>query len=123
MFLESYVGEMCIGQKEETLRHLFLRCNFVKRCWQLIGITYPNTIQPIAAFKLFRRKLNVNFSMEIIILMTWAIWTTRNDWIFNQQDPSVDRCKAKFIHEFSMFLHRAKAKYFPAIKEWLEALM
>jgi hypothetical protein len=33
MTLESYTCENCIWQKEETLYHLFLKCNFVKACW------------------------------------------------------------------------------------------
>lgn len=60
--------------------------------------------------------------MEIIILMTWAIWTTRNDWIFENEDPTVAKCKGKFVHEFSLLLHRAKSSYFPRIKEWLESI-
>jgi hypothetical protein len=30
--LESYTCENCIWQREETLYHLFLRCNFAKAC-------------------------------------------------------------------------------------------
>ncbi|GJN28090.1 hypothetical protein PR202_gb16173 [Eleusine coracana subsp. coracana] len=36
--LESYTCEMCILQHEETLRHLFFRCNFARQCWSSIGI-------------------------------------------------------------------------------------
>jgi hypothetical protein len=32
--------------------------------------------------------------------MAWAIWTIKNDWIFNNKDPSIERCKQKFIKEF-----------------------
>jgi hypothetical protein len=41
MTLESYSCENCIWQKEETLYHLFLRCNFAKACWNSIGLTPP----------------------------------------------------------------------------------
>jgi hypothetical protein len=60
--------------------------------------------------------------MEIIILMTWSIWTTRNDWIFNQTDPSIDSCRDKFLHEFSLLKHRTKARYLPAMESWLSSL-
>jgi hypothetical protein len=30
-------------QKEETVIHLFLRCNFARRCWQTIGVTTPRS--------------------------------------------------------------------------------
>jgi hypothetical protein len=36
-----------------------------------------------------RRDLRVPFFMEIIILMSWSIWKSRNDWIFNNIDPSL----------------------------------
>jgi hypothetical protein len=39
MTLESYSCENCLWQREETLYHLFLRCNFAKACWNSIGIT------------------------------------------------------------------------------------
>jgi hypothetical protein len=32
MELESYTCENCILQRNETIYHLFLRCNFVKNC-------------------------------------------------------------------------------------------
>ncbi|GJN38459.1 hypothetical protein PR202_gb27498 [Eleusine coracana subsp. coracana] len=43
MVLDSYSCELCILQREETLHHLFIRCNFVVACWETIGITYPRT--------------------------------------------------------------------------------
>jgi hypothetical protein len=41
MELESYSCENCLWQREETLYHLFLRCNFAKACWNSIDITPP----------------------------------------------------------------------------------
>jgi hypothetical protein len=48
-----------------------------------------------------RRHLGVPFFMEIIIAMTWNIRKTRNDWIFNDIDPSVHRCRENFIKDSS----------------------
>jgi hypothetical protein len=31
MYLDSYACEMCIQQREESLRHLFFRCSFAKK--------------------------------------------------------------------------------------------
>jgi hypothetical protein len=33
MYLDSYVCELCIRQREEILWHLFFRCPFAKNCW------------------------------------------------------------------------------------------
>ncbi|TVU06492.1 hypothetical protein EJB05_49711, partial [Eragrostis curvula] len=37
--------------------------------------------------------------------------TTRNDWIFNQVDPTVDNCVNKFFSELRMVNHRAKSRH------------
>lgn len=55
MALDSYVCELCILQKEESLKHLFLSCNFAMACWASIGITYPRTIQPLRAIKRIKK--------------------------------------------------------------------
>jgi hypothetical protein len=60
--------------------------------------------------------------MEIIILMAWSIWNTRNDWIFSGLDPSVQQCRDKFVREFSLLLLRAKPASIPALQAWLTAL-
>jgi hypothetical protein len=31
-----------------------------------------------------------------------------NDWLFENIDPTVQGCKAKFLGEFRLLLHRAK---------------
>jgi len=63
---------------------------------------------------------NMLFYMEIIILMSWSIWVSRNDHIFQGIQPSIPNCRAIFKKEFSLVIHRAKKKYFPLIEEWLE---
>jgi hypothetical protein len=59
--------------------------------------------------------------MEIIILMTWSIWTTRNDWIFNETDPSVASCRRKFISEFRLALLKDKPRV-AAMESWISSL-
>jgi hypothetical protein len=66
MTLESYTCENYIWQKEETLYHLFLRCN----CWNSIGLIPPRIANPEEAAANLKQQLNVPFYMEIIILMT-----------------------------------------------------
>jgi hypothetical protein len=46
MYLETYTCENCILQKTESAYHLFLRCNFARRCWSSIGVTTPRISCP-----------------------------------------------------------------------------
>jgi hypothetical protein len=57
---------------------------------QALRVTVPQI------FRRIKSKLAVPFSMEIIIIMASSIWLTRNDWIFNNVDPSVEDCRRKF---------------------------
>jgi hypothetical protein len=122
MELDSYTYEMCILQRLETCAHLIFRCNFAKACWASIGITVPTTRPVTSIINRIRRHLGLPFFMEIIILMAWSIWTTRNDWIFSELDPSVERCRDKFIREFSLLLLRTKPTSITALQSWLAAL-
>ena len=92
MVLESYSCDLCILQREETLGHLFLRCNFARACWASIGLLVPRTLTPMQIFRSFKRQLAISFYMEVIILIAWSIWTVRNNWIFNDIDPTVLAC-------------------------------
>jgi hypothetical protein len=53
--------------------------------------------------------------MEVIILMGWNIWSSRNDLIFNQQSPTITTVRRKFLNEFTLVIHREKG----SITEWL----
>jgi hypothetical protein len=120
MTLESYTCENCIWQKEETLYHLFLRCNFAKACWHSIGLIPPRIVNPEEAAANLKQQLNVPFSMEVIILMTWSIWKCRNAWLFQNKDPTVQHCKQEFANELLLVIHRALGRFDSAIPAWLQ---
>jgi hypothetical protein len=48
--------------------------------------------------------------------MCWCIWTSRNDWIFNQIDPRIESCRSRFFKELALVTHRAKEQYAEDIK-------
>jgi hypothetical protein len=93
-------------RRPETTAYLFLRCNFAKACWDSIEASVITTRTVTQIFKKVKEKLAVPFFMEIIILMAWSIWDTRNDWIFKA--------------EFSLLLYRARATLLPAMNTWLQ---
>jgi hypothetical protein len=59
------------------------------------------------------------FLMEIIILLCWGIWMSRNNCIFRNNEASVEGCKAIFRDVFGLVILRAKKKYLPDISLWL----
>jgi hypothetical protein len=90
MNLESYACDMWIWQYEESILHLFTKCNRAKVCWESIGIVLlPQSNNRKRVIMMLKRRIAEPFFMEVTILMTWAIWSTRNGWIFENQDPSV----------------------------------
>jgi hypothetical protein len=119
MTLESYTCENCIW-KEETLYHLFLRYNFAKACWNSISLMPPRIANPEEATTNLKQQLNVPFSMEIIILMTWSIWKCRNAWLFQNKDPTVQQCKHEFTKELLLVTHKALGRFDSAIPAWLQ---
>nr|TKW01386.1 hypothetical protein SEVIR_8G176700v2 [Setaria viridis] len=119
MQLESQTCEMCIWQKRETVKHLFFCCRFAKACWNSIGITYTSTRTIQNIILQIKNKLQVPFYMEIIILIAWSIWTTRNGWFFNNLAPSPGVCLQKFTSEFKDILLRVKPRYLQQMEIWL----
>jgi hypothetical protein len=120
MNLDSFTCDLCILQRLESGAHLFLRCNFARACWNSLGVIFVSTRPVIQIFRQIRDKLEVPFAMEIIILMAWAIWVTRNDWIFNNINPTVESCRRKFKEEFKLLLLRAKPSLVEAMSAWLD---
>ena len=53
----------------------------------------------------------------------FSCWTTRNDWIFKNTDPTVNNCKRKFILEMSLLTNRVKTELAIDIESWLQLLM
>jgi hypothetical protein len=54
--------------------HLFLRCNFAKKCWRTIGVAAPRMNCSQRAATIIIRQLDVQGALEILVLMTWSIW-------------------------------------------------
>jgi hypothetical protein len=120
--LDSYTCDLFIRRKVETMAQLFFRCNFAKACWSSIGASVLTSRSVFQILKLLKDKLAVPFYMEIIILMTWVIWTTRNACIFSNIDPLVEDCKRKFLSEFSLLLHRVKPEMVNPMEVWMNVV-
>jgi hypothetical protein len=43
-------------------------------------------------------------------------------WLFDDADPSVDKCRATLKREFALVIHRSKKKYVRDMENWLQQL-
>jgi hypothetical protein len=107
----------CFPLVQRIERRLVNTCRF---CFPLNG-TF-NCLYRLFPARHIKRQLKVPSVMEIIIILCWSIWTERNSWLFRNEDPSVDSCKATFKREMDLVIHRSKTKYTQDMKQWLDNL-
>ena len=106
-----------------NLGNPFLVCPYAQLCWNSTGIQTQAIWEPFEILEHLRRQIAEPFFMEVIILMSWSIWTSQNNFIFKNETFSDQKTKEIFIREFAMVIHRAKSMYFPNILQWLESLI
>ena len=111
MALQDFNCVLCNAAVEESLSHLFLECPFATQCWGLINIQTNQHSDPFQNLQSFRDQLRVPFFMEVIILMAWTIWRSRNGLIFWQVNPSILLALQNFKVELQLLLLRAKRSY------------
>jgi hypothetical protein len=75
------------------------------------------------AYHDLKDKLKMPFSMEIIILASWALWMTRNNKNFKGQRSSFQAWKAIFMEEVKLLSYRMKKKYKRCYDSWLASRM
>jgi hypothetical protein len=91
-------------------------CQFARQCWAIVNVEVDLDVDPFQILQSFKAQLGVPFFMEVIILLSWTIWKSRNDLIFRQIQPSLTLAKENFREEFRLLLLRAKHAYSPFIE-------
>jgi hypothetical protein len=122
MVLPSYSCVLCSLQLEETLEHLFLECPFAQASWGILNLTIPQGSH-FEVLESFRLQLNVNFFMDIIIMLSWCIWMERNDFIFKNKQPDLSFVKERFKKEFACVILRAKETRKPHMSLWIDSIL
>jgi len=61
--------------------------------------------------------------MIYAILMSWAIWTIRNGFIFNNVQPQVELAKEVFLKELKLLTLRVKARDSLIFDLWIQNLL
>ena len=113
---------LCNLNVEESILHLFLYCPFALACWSKLNIDLQQNLNCFSALDHLKASLPEKFSMEIIILMCYSIWITRNSTVFRQVKPSIDAAWNLFKHNFDLLQFRAKTSLAPLLVSWLSSL-
>jgi hypothetical protein len=87
MTLPCYDCVLCTANIEETLEHLFLHCPFATACWGLLGLHVPPQEDIFEAIDSFKIQLHTPIFINIVTLLFWGIWISRNDLIFQGLQP------------------------------------
>ena len=119
MILQSHDCVLCNQNSRETLEHLFLVCPFATQFSASLELTVPMFQDHIEVVASFRRQLNIPFFMEVIILGCWGIWMSRNDFIFRQLSPSVQRGRSILKKELALAMQRANNSIKEPLNEWI----
>lgn len=123
MELDSYTCENCILQKEETIAHLFLRCNFARRCWQIIGLTSSRTSNLHTTVQCTMQQLANACRVEVVVvLMLWCTWKCRNGQIFENNPPRTHSCLAMFRRKMLVICFIIKQTIAEDVRLWVHAL-
>lgn len=93
---------------------------FCKILMGTVGIFISSSRNISQNINRMKQQLGCPFFMEIIIIMSWSIWTTRNDWMFREVDPTMQNCKRKFVEDFSLLKYRMKDDHLQAMETWLQ---
>ncbi|KAF8760581.1 hypothetical protein HU200_010019 [Digitaria exilis] len=68
-----------------------------------------------------RKDFNSKIFIEVVIIAAWAIWTHRNEVIFDGAHISPRRWKQLLRDEFSLLLHTAKPTFKLELQTWLSS--
>jgi hypothetical protein len=101
--------------------HLLFYCYCAKNCWGSMNFHFADHLSIQQIFQAWSFMVNVEFSLDIFVLLCWAKWTMRNDAIFRNKNPSIQDCKRYLTVEVLLLLHRCKARIVPLLESWINS--
>jgi hypothetical protein len=107
-YLQSYDCVMCSNNVEETLEHLFFDCTFSAWFWHLVAIAWDPSLPMMERLQSARVGFGASIFMEIVILVSWCIWTLRNRVIFDGAVSSLGQWKRSLREELFLCLLKCK---------------
>ncbi|KAL3681179.1 hypothetical protein R1sor_024135 [Riccia sorocarpa] len=118
---EETWGKCCPNRSAEDIEHLFWRCQQVTEVWrwaaEVLYIAFPETRRwsPTFTHAVLGKdlpdycKLAAPWWQKWRSIILWTIWTQRNNKIFNDIDPSLQRTKALIWHRMLIQIKDWKA--------------
>jgi hypothetical protein len=127
-FLPDYSCAVCERSSIESGLYLFFQCPFALLCWRYLCPSWqppaPSPhIQPKDYIMSLKLAIAQPFSLELIILVCWALWITRNEIIFKGIPPSIYRARKFFKDELALLVHKAGRKSYVGMRAWVEAFV
>jgi hypothetical protein len=125
-FLPDYSCALCNSSGMESRNHLFFQCPFAKLCWQYLcpswsaPTTTSSTVQVQDFIISLKQAISQPFALDLIILVCWVLWISRNDFIFKGVPPSIYRSRKLFKRELQLLLHKATRKSYCGLKSWVQ---
>lgn len=114
---------LCTTGIRETRDHLLFQCPFACLGWNSIGFSWDTT-QEFHQMIQTRRNSGLQHMcfMKIFLVACWLLWKQRNDLIFQNIQPSLNRWKSSLREELSLHLPRLRLVSRPFLKSWLDNL-
>ena len=84
---------------------------FECQCWNFINNGWVREDTLSNTFKATKDLFDGPCFMEKIVCAAWNIWKERNNFIFENQNPSFGRWKILFKKDIQLTLHRVKLKH------------
>lgn len=93
-------------KEEESTKHLFLKCNVTKELWHNISAHYPSLkvwqgLNIMEAWNCWCRE-HTRKSINMPLLVYWAIWITRNQVILKNKAPHWPVILSHIISDFDL---------------------
>ena len=111
---------LCDSGQEETLEHLFFKCQFSISCWSQINISCSTGSNRLDIISQAKSSYQGSLFMEFFTIAAWGIWKERNNLIFNGIPPSVNSWRERVKADTILLQFRVPQNLVTYINTFLE---
>ena len=113
---------LCSLGIHETRDHMFIDCQFATDCWERIHIHWLNSPSYLDRVRQAKDSFSGPLFLEILACAAWNIWKIRNEFIFQDQQPSMGRWRVKFKADLQLHQYRVKSSMVQPLLQWIRDL-